>query len=517
MMNKIKVTVAVLLGLCQHGMAQDSKSNDTESAYQYDNLVQLWRNTGNSAGIGIDSTRNRGVAEFSFAHREGSYHRVQEGASMNDFSFFTERYQNIGKHLYGYGSFNFNTGSTHDRAWSDVMRTYESNPFIAGSSVAGRYDHQNFGLKAQVGTTDLGALRLGMGVEYGVGDLSRLRDPRSRSRLLDYKVQPAVTYTTGNSTLGISGFYDRRKEKMPTLTTVQNTPNLYYYQMSGLDAVSGTVGGYSGFQREYVMHAFGAELQYGYRTQYVSSLNAINIEQQEEYIYEQYKREPGKYFAYNYGLKSQNRIIRSNVTHQIDAEVKWQQAYADEYRPELIIEIDSLKGYNSYHYVNELTYNKRYQMEKVEGSVRYRANLLKGKTINSYFGIAGQYGSLSQKHLLPSSTFNLQQLSFFAEYGQAILKNQRLWIEATLGYMAVMKADMNLADESSDYAREVLLHDMNYYDANCMRGCLSIKYHFPVKFKNMKNMCYVKAFAKTVQAQHSLNANTFGITLGFFN
>lgn len=36
--------------------------------------------------------------------------------------------------------------------------------------------------------------------------------------------------------------------------------------MSGLDAVSGTVGGYSGFAREYVAHIFGAEGAYGYHS-----------------------------------------------------------------------------------------------------------------------------------------------------------------------------------------------------------------------------------------------------------
>ena len=51
----------------------------------------------------------------------------------------------------------------------------------------------------------------GVRLDYQVGDLSRLRDPRSRSELLDYKLTPSLTYTSGQHTLGISGHYRRRK------------------------------------------------------------------------------------------------------------------------------------------------------------------------------------------------------------------------------------------------------------------------------------------------------------------
>ena len=54
-------------------------------------------------------------------------------------------------------------------------------PYQSGSDIAGSYDHQDFDMVASVGTTDFSGWRFGLQLNYQLGDLSRLRDPRSRS------------------------------------------------------------------------------------------------------------------------------------------------------------------------------------------------------------------------------------------------------------------------------------------------------------------------------------------------
>lgn len=488
-----------------------------ESDYRYDEALQLWNGTHNASGLTIDSTRNHGYAEFSFQRSAGDYHRVQEGESCNMMQFFTERYQHIGKYLYGYGSFRFSESRTKGKAWSDVMRTFGSNPFICGSAIRGKYDSQSFDFTAKVGTVDFNGWRAGLGLDYKVGDQSRLRDPRSRSRLLDYRIVPSLSFTSGCSTIGMSGWYERRKEKMPTPVTVQNIPNIYYYQMSGLEAVSGTMGGYSGFSREYVNHAFGAELEYGYVGNTWRSVNSISIERAADYIYEQYKREPGRYYNYVYGAKSQNRVVSERMIHQVDISAVFEQGYADEYRPQLIITIDSLTGYKSYRYDNMMTYKKRYQYEAVNAYLHYRANIVKGQSVKSYIGISGALASVSQKHLLPSSSLRVKTLQLDAEYGQALLSSNRLWITLDAGYLFGIKADQSLADMTSDYAQQVLLKDMDYYKADVFHGSASVRYQFPIAVRKLRSLCYVKAFAEILSANNSLNSNTFGVSIGVFN
>lgn len=478
--------------------------------------LQLWQNTANSAALTVDTLITRGYAEICGERTEGSYRRVQEGTSVNQLSFYTERSQPLGSFLYGYGSFRFSQGATQNRAWSDVMRSYDSSPFISGSSVPGRYDHQDIDLTARVSTTDFNGFRFGMGLDYRVGDLSRLRDPRSRSRLLDYRLSPSVAYTFGNNTIGLSSYYDRRKEKLPTLTTVQNNPNLYYYQMTGLDAVSGTIGGYTGFAREYVNHAFGAELGYGYNAQSFRTVNTISISRATDYIYEQYKREPGRYYTYKYGASSQNRIINDAAIHQFDLAVDFEQGYADEYRPQLVITIDSLNGFNSYRYDNLMTYKKRYQSEILNASLHYRLNFIGNGNVNGYVGMGANLRTVSQKHLLPQSTFDLRTLKLNAEFGKSMLKS-RLWITAGLGYLFSLKNDMSLTSPDTDYAKSVLLVDADYYDANYVQGKLSVMYRFPLTIKKSTATFYVKGFGEYLSAQKSLDRSAFGVSIGILN
>ena len=169
------------------------------------------------------------------SHESRGFHRVQEGNQDNSLRFFTERYQHLGRYLYGYGKFDFDMGRTKNRRWSDVRRTYNSDPFISGSEVAGSYDRQDISLTAAVGTTAFGPWRFGLRLDYQLGDLSRLRDPRSRSEMLDYRLAPSFTYSIGRSTLGLEGHYRRYKEKIPDITTVQTDPNMKYYTMTGME------------------------------------------------------------------------------------------------------------------------------------------------------------------------------------------------------------------------------------------------------------------------------------------
>ena len=72
--------ILLTIGLIAPIQAQESK-------YRYDDATQLWRLTNNPAGLGIDSSRNRGYALFNLEHQDGSYARVQEGRQTNQLRF----------------------------------------------------------------------------------------------------------------------------------------------------------------------------------------------------------------------------------------------------------------------------------------------------------------------------------------------------------------------------------------------------------------------------------------------
>lgn len=499
-----------------------------EPEYRYKNLTQLWHNTSNAAGLSLDDSPNRGFASIGFNHRGGDYHRVQEGGAMNNMQFFTERYQRLGRYLYSYGKVDFNLGRTKDRAFADQYRPYNSNPYQSGSDIAGSYDHQDFDMVASVGTTDFSGWRFGLQLNYQLGDLSRLRDPRSRSQLLDYRLTPSVSYTMGGRTLGLSGYYDRRKEKMGPLVTVQSDATLTYYLFSGMEYATGTIGGYSSFNREWVNHQVGAAMDYGYRSDSFHTLNSFGISRGEEYAYGTYKYEPGRYFTYLYNVQSQNRLLTGSVLHQVDVRMDWQQGYADEYRQQLIIKNDPQIGTTSYTYEKQLEFRKRYQVRTFDCAFRYRANFLNDApsrllqqataSLKGYTGFSIDTHKASNRHLLPLSSSDYSRINFQLENGISLFK-QHLTADLTLGYSVSTRADLQLADDSSVLAQRVLLKDLPYYDANLLHGRLQVMYQFPLTIKKSRAMWFVKAFGDFTSANSAGHPNLYnvGFSVGLFN
>ena len=499
-----------------------------EPEYRYKNLTQLWHNTSNAAGLSLDDSPNRGFASIGFNHRGGDYHRVQEGGAMNNMQFFTERYQRLGRYLYSYGKVDFNLGRAKDRAFADQYRPYNSNPYQSGSDIAGSYDHQDFDMVASVGTTDFSGWRFGLQLNYQLGDLSRLRDPRSRSQLLDYRLTPSVSYTMGGHTLGLSGYYDRRKEKMGPLVTVQSDATLTYYLFSGMEYATGTIGGYSSFNREWVNHQVGAAMDYGYRSDSFHTLNSFGISRGEEYAYGTYKYEPGRYFTYLYNVQSQNRLLTGSVLHQVDVRMDWQQGYADEYRQQLIIKNDPQIGTTSYTYEKQLEFRKRYQVRTFDCAFRYRANFLNDApsrllqqataSLKGYTGFSIDTHKASNRHLLPLSSSDYSRINFQLENGISLFK-QHLTADLTLGYSVSTRADLQLADDSSVLAQRVLLKDLPYYDANLLHGRLQVMYQFPLTIKKSRAMWFVKAFGDFTSANSAGHPNLYnvGFSVGLFN
>ena len=496
-------------------ICQLSFSDAQESAWRYADATQLWRLTDNAAGLSLDSSQNRGYAEFRLEHREGDYHRVQEGGERNSLQFFTERYQAIGKYLVGYGRFLFEMDRTQDRAWCDVRRPYGTNPFISGSSIKGKYDTQDFDMTAAVGTVGFNGFRFGARLDYKVGDLSRLRDPRSRSQLLDYRITPSAAYTAGRHTLGLSLGYQRRKEKIPGITTVQSDPNLKYYRMTGMEQATGILGGYSGFNREWVDHRLGGELTYEYHSNRLRTMIALSMNRGEENVYEQYKGEPGRSVDYRYGLTLRNRLLQGNLIHECDLAAEYDEGFADEYRQQLEQTKDPQTGYPSYAYVTQIVFRKRYQLRQFNGQLRYRLHFVRDKQEQGYAGVHATFSKTRNKHLLPESRLNYGGAGFMGEGGMALGKN--LWVDAAAGRFFAADSELSLADPTTEYAQQVLLPDMDYYRASYWRGNAAVKLQFPITIKGSRSLWYVKAFADYFHTGNSLSRTTVGLSIGLFN
>lgn len=493
----------------------------TKETYEYADALQLWRNTQNPAGLSLDTLVERGVSYFTLSQAQGSHYRVQDGDKLNQLLFTSERYQKIGKYLYGYGRFIFDMGRQFDRSWSDVLRSHHSNPYFSGSSVKGKYDFQNFDLTAALSTLPIGDFTFGAQLDYKVGDLSRLRDPRSRTYLADYRLTPAATYSHGNHTVGLSGHYRRRKEKIPNITTVQTDPSLKYYVFTGMENANGSVGGYQGFQREFVDHEFGGELTYGYRNGRVHSLTALSYAKGNEDVWGDIKYSPGKYRITDSQLLSMLRIESGRTDHLINLDVKYQSGKADEFRQEKVTEKNPTTGIESSYWHTLITYKERYTADLLDANMHYRlqwVNRPTGETY-AYAGARARFYSAEDKYNLPVSKLTIHQADISLEGGYAFLRKESrsLWVEAEAGYQAALSADLSLADPTTDYAQGVLLPDMTFYKASFAHGRLDVQYQMPISIKKHTNVWFVKASAAYLKTNKHTNFKTFGISLGLYH
>ncbi len=443
-MNRKKAYIVVLtmVSFVACGQAQEVGDN-------------IWGMTVNAAGIGRDTVSTHGMVGVRTSHTAGELHRVQDGGQKNSVGFTAEKWQTIGQKLSVSGSFEFEANRTKDRAWADVLRPYESNPFISGSSVKGKYDTQMFCLKAQMSSLPIGRMTYGMGLEYTVGDLSRLKDPRSRVELAEYALRPAVTFEANDAVvLGLEWHYSRRKEKLIGLTTVADDANLTYYVMSGLENAIGTLGGYSAYSRQYVSHTIGIEVSSRLKKDNVCNLTSIGLEGEREYIEGSNRYQPGRYFSRTISMCS--KTWTKSLTCITKA--YHNQAYADQYKQVLQTTKDSETGVETKTWQTQIRYDKRWQMKKTTATI---------EVMTKHLGLHYDLRDVRMRHVVPLSEMNYCQMTIMAMGRASGRRNNFLWRgDGRVGFSGATSTKLKLNNADAPMAKEVLEEDMNVIAKN---------------------------------------------------
>jgi hypothetical protein len=283
--------------------------------------------------------------------------------------------------------------------------------------------------------------------------------------------------------------------------------------MTGMEHATGSVGGYTAYWREYVNHDFGGELSYAYQGDGFRSLNSVSLGHGAEYVYGQYKYEPGTWYTYNYGFSTRNRIDKGNLLHSIDASVNYQQAYADEYKSQLITEKDG--PYTTQWWQRTMTFDKRYQLKKLDLNAHYRLSFVKEQAVKGFVGVKYDLHTADNKYLLSTSQQKTAGSTFQAEGGYSVIERY-LWIEGAFDYHVSHKADLDLHDATTDYAQAVLLPDMEYYGANYWQGHLAVTCQFPLTIKGFTSQWFVKLYGDYLKTNNSLKRQTAGLSFGIY-
>lgn len=523
MMKKYIYKSILCISLCTGGalLAQSGdsiKSPSTLKERELQILNQQWGFTPNAAGMGMDVVNSGSLTTLGVKRSVGDYHRAQEGSAYNTLNFSTDRYDKFSDNLYMKGSFSFSLDKEFERSWSDVFNTYNSNPYIYGSSVKGNYETQKFALNFRLFTANKGKFNYGFELDYNVADMARQRDPRSRSYLLDYTLAPGITYSINkNNVVGINLSYRFEKEKMPGLSTIQTDPNLKYYDFKGLEHVVGTIGGYKGFERQFLSDKYGVAAQYNYKRDGLKWLTSVGFEWQWQETLGNKKQSPGSYNSYIYKLVSDLTIDKKSYIHNLKLTATMVDGGADEYIQEQESYRDPVTGITTETWVTKYTFKNRFVVRTYDAQASYDIYAKKASN-NSYkwsAGVVASYNEFSNKFYLPSSDYNVSKLfggvrgmvSLYSTKGRDLDVNFR----AIGGYPVT--TDLNLSRDN-EYTNSVLRPDLEYHKLKTFDVGGDVRYTFPVKFGKSTFFGYAKIYAGNIFATDGFNWFSAGVSIG---
>ena len=477
-------------------------------------VLNPWLHTKNAAGLGLSTVKFHGITELGYNIAKGDLHRAQEGNEQNGLNFYSERYDKLAKNWTSWGSFNFIMDREKNRAWSDVMNTYNNNPYIFGSSVPGSYDRQLFDFHVKISSKPTGNITYGLGIDYQVGDLSRLRDPRTRVFLADYAVLPAVTFRLNEKHfIGLNLNARYQKEKMPGISTVQDDPNLRYYTFFGMENADAVIGGFKGFQRQFVSSYYGGDVQYSFVSTNSQFLISGGVYNQNQQILENIKQSPGTFNALNYKGSIVFNTKLSSLLLNLTATANARQAAANENIQELKSVNDPNTGVNSQTWVTLFTYKNQYINNSYDAKLRLDIrNINEDKNDFSWLGgIEAGVNGFENKYNLPYSAMRINRMhaGVYGQYRLLKLNEHRLTLKGNFDYVTSFDNMLQLRNGVTnmpvtgastftigtyDIATNVLLPDFNFYNTNVFQFKLETKYSLPLNFKKVKMIGYVRAY-----------------------
>ncbi len=507
------------ISVCSAETEKDSLLSRNE-AYELGLAGHLWMKTGNNAGLTLNPFEKGSIGSVTIGREYGDYHRSQEAQSTNQLKIHAEQFHQAGKYLVVRTLFDVEKRYEYDRVWSDVLRTYNSNPFFFGGDVKGRYDHLYFTLDMGIGSVEIGRFTFGTGLFYQAGNMSRLRDPRSTNNLEEYAISPSASFRlTSRHRVGIELEYRHRKESMPNIKILGDS-DPYYYFYSGMENVEAVRSGYSSFQREFINWAYGIGLLYNYRnTRSWETLLSVNYQQGKESAWDSYKATPGKFMTRNLTGKWLNSYTSGKFLHTFDVNFSSYKGDADKYIQEVITVNNPITNSTNKYYTTLLIYNKVYQVETLDIGLNYRLFSNRGTADYNYrLGADISYLKIENRYNLPSSSFDTDAIQATVNGAVRVLNksNARIWIEPQVSYLNALGAHLNLSDPTTLYATNVLIPDMNYYNASYADAQLGIKYQFPFRVKKLASLGYIELKGNHLWADNSTSGWGTYLTVGVF-
>ena len=233
-MKALKINIIVLLMCCSAALSGQSKGDYTFEKMEWQNpLLQ----SNNAAFMRLSDTLlttlggsftdlNAGVL-----HKAGSFRNAYDPKSSTDAVLDVKSYTRLGK-LYLSGSFGY------DYTWMRQARLLGLNeparsPFMLTDTIPGNASDEVYRLQAAAALPLGEKFTIATDLRYTAGMMAKKKDLRNLNTLMNFEFRPALSYTAGPFTAGVTAGIRRRTELIE-YKQVDSSTEKYIFEISGL-------------------------------------------------------------------------------------------------------------------------------------------------------------------------------------------------------------------------------------------------------------------------------------------
>lgn len=449
----------------------------------------LWLDSRNPSAISMKVMPNMGITQFVGEHIGGDLHRQMETDARNSWGFGANSYQSL-KHINLWGDFAFSEKHHMGRGWSDNFSPYNGNPYQVGSNLRGDYTEQvfDFGVKAASNRV-WRRWWFGLGLDYSIGDLSRIQDPRSRVQMVDLTLTPGfVVEVAKNHRLGAHFAYRYRKEKNNAyVSKAQDSKEYELYMQEGLGVYRKIVS--SSFDRRTKGNSCGGGLEYTFSKEKFQILTRVDFMKRSDEIEDRQKASPGDYSDKTLGIGVHAQWLRPQARHTASVNCRLLKGEAQKTFQEVISETDPTSGITTSHYQTMFS-SKSFTHDRLKIDARWRYTRLRAEDYAWFIGAMTSMERMKDKYVFytPASMMDVSSLRLGVEGGGNVLrhKRHRLFIEGEVGYSLNMDDKYAISPDLEDQVIRAYVCDADFriYSSNILDMGLRLKYIFPL-FKKL--------------------------------
>ena len=444
-----------------------------------------WSASANPASIGVQPLPDLGSVQFAGDHYSGGLHRAMDSDVMNSWGFGADSYKSL-KNLNLWGDFSFMSRRHLGRNWSDNLEPYNGNPYQAGSSIKGDYAEQTFDFGVKVASKRLfDRMWFGLGLDYAIGDFSRLNDPRSRVQFADMALVPGVVIQLAEGhKLGMELTYRYRKEKNNKYVSKSAGGNEFHLtRQEGLGMFSTILS--SNFERRVKGSYLGGGLQYEYGKAGFSLMSSLDYCWRSDAIEDRMKESPGDYTDHAVDLGVTARWWAADFVRRLGLDVTGSYGMADRFFQELYTETDPQTNLPLSYY-RTLSSVQAFTHLVLSADLSYDFFRLRGGDVLWFAGAGMDFWSLADRYVfyVPDSELGVSSLALRANGGLRVWSRgrHRLFADLGLAYHLNLSGNLFMSPDLDHHVvwDGVTAVDFSVWSSDVLEMGLGVKYLFPV-------------------------------------